>query len=55
MTFHVYIVVDDNDEILSFFPDEERGYVELEANPQARELVHAECKIISKELIDVKT
>lgn len=51
MTLHVYIVVDKRDEILAFFADVDRAYVELETNPEARELWHADCEIIDKELI----
>lgn len=48
---HVWIVVDKNDELLAFCADVEAAYAELEVNPEARELWHADCTIIDKELI----
>ena len=53
MNLHAYVVLNKNGELLAFFDDVEKAYIEFTDNSEAHELIHADCDITDRETLAV--
>ena len=53
MNLHAYVVLNKSGELLAFFADVEKAYVEFADNPEAHELIHADCDITDRETLAI--